>query len=198
MPRIAGQDIRSTGLRSRATAGAGLALACLLAGCSLDYTSVEVAELASSSIPDTVAVGVVHKVHQDGHLAFQLVASKAETYNSSRRTVLTDASFKEFDAAGAPATEGTAGRVVFHSDTQDAEISGGVLVHSAAEKGGVTAQSLSWVNTTRMLSAPEGETVTLNKDDGSSISGTGFSGDFRQRQVSFSGPVQGTYVWQPQ
>ena len=36
----------------------------------------------------------------------------------------------------------------------------------------------------------------VKKDDGSFIQGTGFVGDFRTRQVTFSGPVEGTYVWE--
>jgi hypothetical protein len=85
---------------------------------------------------------------------------------------------------------------VYHTDTENAEISGKVSVHSASEKGDVSADSLSWANKEKLLTAPPGERVTIHKDDGTSISGRGFVGDFRTRQVTFSGPVQGTYVWQ--
>jgi hypothetical protein len=38
--------------------------------------------------------------------------------------------------------------------------------------------------------------VTIRKEDGSTLTGTGFGGDFRKRQLTFGGPVQGTYVWE--
>jgi hypothetical protein len=64
----------------------------------------------------------------------------------------------------------------------------------AAEKGAVTASSLSWENKSKRLTAPPEEQVHISKDDGSFISGSGFVGDFRTRQLVFSGPVQGSYV----
>jgi LPS export ABC transporter protein LptC len=167
---------------------------CLIAGCSLDYQEALTGEQAAESQPDTVAIGLVHKIHKDGRLSLQLEASRAESYNSRSQTVLTDTHFVEFDSAGGAATEGTARRVIFHTDTENAEISGAVHVHSASEKGDVTAESLSWENKTKTLTAPPADTVTITKDDGSSLKGSGFKGDFKKREVTFSGPVKGTYV----
>jgi LPS export ABC transporter protein LptC len=180
-------------VRLAAPAAAALAL-CLLAGCSLDYQEATAAEQAAANTPDTVAIGLVHKIHKGGRLSLQLEASRAESYDSRNQTVLTNAHFVEFDVKGATATEGRARTVVFHSDTENAEISGAVHVHSTMEKGDVSADSLSWVNKTKILVAPPSETVTITKDDGSSLSGSGFKGDFRKREVTFSGPVKGTYV----
>ena len=92
--------------------------------------------------------------------------------------------------------DGRARTVVFYSDTENADISGGVRVHSASEKGDVSADSLYWENKTKKLRAPAAERVTIRKDDGSSLSGTGFSGDFSRRELIFTGPVKGSYVWQ--
>jgi len=60
----------------------------------------------------------------------------------------------------------------------------------------VTAESLSWENKEKRLTAPPAETVRVKKDDGSFIQGTGFAGDFRSREVTYSGHVEGTYVWE--
>jgi LPS export ABC transporter protein LptC len=189
MPGIA-EKIRA---RARLSAAIALCIA-LLAGCSLDYQEAVAEEQAADNLPDTVAIGLVHKIHKDGRLSLQLEASRAESYNSRSQTVLTDAHFVEFDSSGGTATEGTASRVIFHTDTQNAEITGKVHVHSSTEKGDVTAESLSWENKTKMLTAPPAETVKITKDDGSSLSGSGFKGDFGRREVTFSGPVEGTYV----
>ncbi|HEY9594677.1 MAG TPA: LPS export ABC transporter periplasmic protein LptC [Spirochaetia bacterium] len=195
MPRVAGQD-RRPGLRPAlrsAVVAAAITAAAMATGCSLDY-SAATEEEAKDTIPDTVAINVVHKVHRNGQLQLQMQASRAETYNGKKVTVLQDVKFTELDDKGAAATEGSARRIVYHTDTEDAEITGGVHVHSATEKGDVTADSLSWKNDPRELTAPPEEVVTLHKDDGTTLSGRGFKGDFRRRELVFSGPVQGVYV----
>ncbi len=193
MPGRAEKDDRGPGLTRPIRRALLLLGALAAAGCSIPGgPSPE--EQAAAEIPDTVAVGVVHRVYRDGRLSLELTASRAETWNATRQTILSNARFVEFDRAGAADLQGEAGRVVFHSDTEDADVSGGVRVRSETEKGTVTAESLSWDNGARRLTAPAQETVTLRKDDGTSISGSGFLGDFRTRELVFSGPVRGTYV----
>jgi LPS export ABC transporter protein LptC len=190
------------GSRSRLSRAWACALAAALAGglasagCSLDYRATEVEEKVGEGVPDTIAIGLVHKIHRNGHLSLLLEASRAETFNSLKRTVLSDARFEELDDKGKMATEGRAGRIVFHTDTENAEISGSVSVRSASEKASVFASSLSWVNKEKRLSAMPAEPVVVRKDDGTFIQGRGFLGDFHTRQITFSGPVEGKYVWQ--
>jgi LPS export ABC transporter protein LptC len=176
---------------------AGLACACLsFAGCSMDYRATQAEEKTAGGVPDTVAIGIVHKIYKNGHLSLVLEAARAETFNSQKKTLLSNARFEELDDKGAMATEGRASTIVFHSDTENAEISGSVRVRSASEKALVSAQSLVWENKQKRLSAPASETVVVKKDDGSFIQGTGFVGDFRTREVTFTGRVEGRYVWQ--
>jgi LPS export ABC transporter protein LptC len=182
-------------VRCFATGVLGVA-AVILASCSLDYGEQTVVEKQPENIPDTVAIGLVHRVNKGGKLQVQLEASRAESFSSSSVTVLTDAHFTEYDDKGAMDTEGRADHLVFHTDTEDAEISGAVRVYSATEKANITAQSLSWENKTKRLTASPEEKVVLKKDDGSFIAGSGFLGDFRHRQLVFNGPVEGQYVWQ--
>ena len=183
-------------MRTVPGACAAIAGVLFLAGCSMDYRATEVAEKAAAGVPDTVATGIVHKIFKNGHLSFVLEASQAQTFNSQKETMISDASFEELDDKGKVVTNGQAGSIVYHSDTENAEISGMVSVHSASEKAQVTADTLSWQNKEKRLSAAPGETVTVKKDDGSFIQGTGFVGDFRTRQVTYTGRVEGTYVWE--
>ena len=199
MPGSAGKDRRRPRVNRRlrsAVLFCALCLAAGLVGCSIDYKGASAEEQAPEGIPDTVATGLLHRVHKDGRLSLELEAARAETYNSKNTTILTDAHFVEFDDKGGAATEGSAARVVFHSDTEDADISGGVRVHSATEKGDVRADSLHWENKTKRLTAPPAEQVRIMKDDGTTLVGSGFSGDFLSRTVTFAGAVQGTYVWE--
>jgi LPS export ABC transporter protein LptC len=200
MPGSAGKDggksltpLFPRGARKALTA---ICLAALLAGCSIDYGEAGAEEKTAEGVPDTVAVDILHRVHKDGRLSLELSASRAVSYNDKNETVLSDARFAAYDDKGQKSTDGQARTVVFHTDTENAEISGGVHVHSTSEKGDVSADSLYWENKTKKLTAPVAERVTLRKDDGSALNGSGFSGDFSRRQLTFSGPVQGSYVWQ--
>ena len=202
MPGSTGKDsgiprvTRGAPRRRLGLAAAAACAALLVCGCSLNYDEATLEGQSAGGIPDTVANGIVHRVNRDGRLSLQMEAARAETYNSTNITVLTNAHFVEYDSDGKSVTEGSARKVIYHSDTENAEISGSVKVHSASEKGNVSAESLSWAHKEKMLTAPPGETVFIKKDDGTFISGTGFTGDFRTRQVTFSGPVKGNYVWE--
>jgi LPS export ABC transporter protein LptC len=176
-------------------AAALLAPGLLLSGCSLDYGAVQGEEEAPGTIPDTVAVEVTHKVHEGGRLVLELNAGRTETWGAQKKMVLEEVRFVQYGDDSAPATSGEARRVVYHTDTENAEISGSVRVHSASEKAGIDAPALAWENKPKRLTAPSDAVVHITRDDGSSITGRGFAGDFRTRQVSFSGPVEGTYVW---
>jgi len=210
MPEIAGKDparpqvaARLPGRRVRPRAplraAAPLAVLCAVlaaAGCSLDYRAEEVEEKAAESIPDTVAIGLVHKIHKGGRLAMELEAARAESYSARKETIISEARFIEYDAKGGKATEGSARQLVFHTETENAEISGRVRVHSTSEEAGVAAESFAWQNKEKKLTAPADETVIIRKDDGSFISGKVFVGDFKTRRLTFAGPVEGRYVWE--
>jgi LPS export ABC transporter protein LptC len=199
MPGSTGKDSFSARLtrgRPRRLVAAAASAVLAVCGCSLNYDEASIEEQTSAGVPDTVANRIVYRVNKEGRLSLQMEAARAETYNSTNVTVLTNAHFVEFDSEGRNATEGSARKVIYHSDTENAEISGAVKVHSASEKGSVSAESLSWVNKEKRLSASPEESVLIRKDDGTFITGTGFTGDFRTRQVAFSGPIKGTYVWE--
>jgi len=172
---------------------AGLATA--LTGCSLDYEAARLDGEVAAQVPDTVVTGLVHRVVKNSRTALEVRAARAETWDAQRRTVLADAAFIEYDHAGKRAVEGRAGSVVFHGDTENAEIAGQVSVYSAVEEAGIKTRALAWKSKERLLTAEPDDLVVITKDDGSFLKGTGFVGDFRKREFTFSGPVQGQYVW---
>lgn len=171
-------------------------IALCAAGCSLDYSSAQVEVEADQSIPDTISVGIIYRMVKNSRPVIELKADRAETYNARKETILTAARFTEFDKEGGIATDGRAQSVVYYTETENAEISGSVYVHSAAEEGSISTDSLSWENKTRILTADPDALVVVKKDDGSYISGRGFVGDFRVKEVRFSGPVEGKYVYE--
>ncbi|MCX7032285.1 MAG: LPS export ABC transporter periplasmic protein LptC [Spirochaetes bacterium] len=185
--------------RAAAAIAAAIAAAALsasvLSSCSLDYESARLEEQLSERLPDTVATGLVHRVVKNSRTALEVTAARAETWDAQHRTVLDAAAFVEYGQDGERTVEGNAGRVVFHTDTEDAEISGRVRVYSAVDEAGIETETLTWRKAPRLLSAPAHDRVVITKDDGSRLEGTGFVGDLRRREFVFSGPVQGTYVW---
>jgi LPS export ABC transporter protein LptC len=166
------------------------------AGCSLDYRAAEFEAQGTENIPDAVTTGLVYRVMKNSQLSLQLEASRAETYNERKQTELSDVRLTEYDSQGASITQGRADSVVFHSDTQDAEISGSVFVHSDVQEGDISTEGLSWKNKDKTLTADPNELVVVSKDDGSYISGRGFSGDFKKNEIRFSGPVEGAFEYE--
>ncbi len=195
MARSARSPAASTGVFASFAALILAALLSIMLGCSLDYSAVTDEEKIAETIPDTVAIDVTHKVHQDGRLALSFEAGRAETYGALKKMILSDVRFVEYGADRAPSTSGEARHVVYHTDTENTEISGSVRVRSEAEKAGIATESLAWENKRKKLTALPLAKVVITKDDGSSITGRGFTGDFKTREVTFSGPVEGTYVW---
>ena len=173
-----------------------LAAAILLASCSLDYRATDTEATMPESLPDTVAINITHKVHKTGRLALLLEAGRAETYVTRKLMLLTFVHFISYDTKGERDTEGWARYAVFHTDTENAEVSGSVYVFSAIEDADLSAESLAWENKEKLLTAQPEELVFIRKQDGSYISGRKFVGDFRSREVRFDGPVQGSYVWE--
>jgi LPS export ABC transporter protein LptC len=193
--RTARSPAVSTGVSASLAALILVTLLSFTLGCSLDYGAVTAEDKIAETIPDTVAIEMTHKVHQDGRLALAFEAGRAETYGALKKMILSDVRFVEYGADRAPSTSGKARHVVYHTDTENAEISGSVRVRSEAEKASIATDSLAWENKQKKLTALPLARVVITKDDGSSITGRGFAGDFRTREVTFSGPVEGTYVW---
>jgi LPS export ABC transporter protein LptC len=178
-----------------AAAVAATALAAALAGaCSLNYEQAKVAEQLAPEIPDTVMLGFTHTVVSDGRVWVRLWAQRAEGYDQAKKIVLTGVRFQEFDSQGQLATEGVADRAVYHSDSENAEVSGHILIRALGEKASLSAESLSWVRAGRRLSSGAGQLVRLAKEDGSFLEGRGFQADFSRRRLEFSQGASGGYV----
>ncbi len=175
--------------------GAPLLLSCLLAfGCSLDYRGVMVATTMPENVPDTVLDDLTTTSVRGASAYFRIEAGHAETFGRKNETILTSVKFQEFDKNGKAVTEGSADRVVYHTDTRNAELSGNLKVYSSTEDAHVSADYLYWNDDDKTLQGRPGSVVVITKDSGSLIEGTGFSAEIRTRTVRFSGAVRGTWV----
>ncbi|HUW69265.1 MAG TPA: LPS export ABC transporter periplasmic protein LptC [bacterium] len=168
---------------------------CASLACSLDYGTGLSNELGEG-VPDMVVTGFSHTIVENGSPRFRIEADRGESYQALAMMKLESVRFTEYaaDGSGAVAAEGHADSAVFHTDTESAELSGSVSFRSAHEGVTVTSGYLAWNGQTRVLES-RAETVTeLEKDDGSGLSGSGFSADAARRTFAFRNRATGQYV----
>jgi len=176
-----------------------LVLGIALSGCSLDYGSA-LAEDLGDGIPDTVVFDFSHTVVERGLPRFRLEASRGESYQALKKMKLTDVRFTEYTASGREtsevevSTEGHADSAVFYTDTESAELSGSVRFYSAAD--GVTVESgyLKWDGEARILESRADTVTSLSDDDGTRLSGSGFTADAARKSFAFENRADGRYV----
>lgn len=171
-----------------------LALAAGLLGCSLDYGQALSEELAAD-VPDMVVYDFSHTIVQDGRPLFRLRADRAESYRNMKKTALAGVSFTEYssDGAGRVVAEGRADSAVFWEETESAELYGAVRFSSARDGVRIETGNLVWDGQTRMLSSGTDTITTLSDDDGSRLSGSGFTADAARRRFSFTRRVDGSF-----
>ena len=169
-------------------------LAAVCAACSLDYQDSAGQQELAENIPEAIFTDFSHMAVKETRLVFTLEASEARLFQKQKRTELTGVRFREYDDNGKISVEGRANRAVYHTDTENAEIYGAVYFRSNQEEITMYAESLFWDRKARMLTANAEEAVRIVKDDGSFITGRGFSADARKKSINYSSGVRGTYV----
>lgn len=171
-----------------------LILALTASGCSLSYDDLTITEDIPESIPDSVMRDFTHTTVRESLPVFSLNAGEALTYSKKKRIYLTKITFAEYDSEGEIATSGRARNAVFHTDTEDAEISGDVLFYSTRQEASVEAESLYWNSEERLLTGNPNEEVRIIRDSGAEIRGRGFRGDLKTLTFTFEDSVSGTYL----
>jgi|GEM_PF-439714 len=180
--------------RGRATlAAAALAAAAVLviSACSLNgYDTGGISsqqELPSASFTD-----YTHTVVEGGKKLLELKAASAQLYGTSKKTVLTDVRFSEYDTgSGELVSFGQADEAVYHTDTKDAEFSGSVVLESLRQDAVLRGEYLRWIDKDKRLEGRLDRTVTISRSDGSFVSGAGFEASGLDRSFSFRESVEG-------
>jgi LPS export ABC transporter protein LptC len=171
---------------------AGLAL--ILGSCSLDYGESQLADEISEDIPDSILTEVSHTVVRDNVVRFRITADRAETFADENRQYLTNVGFTEYGPDGAVRTDGTAESANFQTDTEDVELTGSLEFYSHADDAWLQADFLYWDSDERSLTSRPEDPVALEKGDGTSVVGQGFTAELDQSLIIFSGGVNGTIV----
>ncbi len=166
----------------------------VLGACSLDYDQSQLASEISQEIPDTILTSVSHTVVRDNVIRFRIGAERVEAYGEEKRQELRQVTFTEYDSSGAVRTEGTADHADFQTDTENVEITGNLRFYSVPDEAWLEADYLFWNSDERQLTSRPEETVTLERSDGTSIAGRGFTAEMDESVIIFSDGVRGTIV----
>ncbi len=171
----------------------GALLAMLLSACSLDYSKGQMSETMDKEVPHTVLNNFIHTRVSRGTPLFILSAEQASVFEEPNQTILKNAVFREFSEEGELLTQGKAERIVFQNNSEDARLSGEILVYSAREEARITAREIQWKKEKKQLTSGGQTLVSLLQNDGSRIEGRGFKADFRYNTFEFSQGVEGVY-----
>ncbi|MBN2509717.1 MAG: LPS export ABC transporter periplasmic protein LptC [Spirochaetales bacterium] len=172
----------------------GLLLLFLAAGCSLDYGTALTDDDISNTTPNTVIEEMTFVSVRQGRPVMEITAERALSYNSRKETHLEGVHFREFDARGDVAAEGSGGRGVYFLDTENVEMEDGLNLYSQTEESGISAEHLYWTKKTKELTGRKDSLVRIERDDGTFIQGYEFRGNLQTKTFTFETNSSGMLV----
>jgi LPS export ABC transporter protein LptC len=162
------------------------------AACSFDYGSSLSGE---EEMPDIIMNDVEYVRVRDGDPQVRFKAELAERYEESRIMELKNFSFEQFERRSREINAaGRAGEARVELDSGDINLAGGVTLAVESEDIVIETGRLDWKDEQRDLSGDYSDEVRINRANGTSFSGRGFSANARTRLWGFSGGIGGTYI----
>lgn len=171
-------------------------IAIFLLSCSMDYSDVEVAEEIGENTPDSVIENFSYTSVDNGSIIFRIYSKKAENYSRKKETILDEVVFREYNLNSEMVTEGIAERGIIYTESDNAELTGSLIIYSADSEAEISADYLYWNDSEKSLTGSDDGNVKLLRDSGTEISGTGFSGDLRTNVFIFKKDVKGVYHYE--
>ena len=169
-----------------------IVLSCLLYACSFDYGSGQGAE---NERPDIVMENIEYVRVRGGDLLARFQAEHAERWEESQIMRLKNFAFEQMEDGGQTVNvEGTAGGAEVELESGDLILFDGVSVKIESEDIIINIDRLEWKDQEKTLKGNESDRVHIERSDGTSFSGIGFSADVRGRTWTFTGEVEGTFV----
>jgi LPS export ABC transporter protein LptC len=172
-----------------------LFIALLTAACSFDYGNVPV----DNNDPSMILTETEYVRVRNGNPAARLTAEEVRQYEAKHSWELDGVSFEQFNAAPEGFgkipdvnARGKAGSARMETDTGNFSMSGGVALEVISEGIVMETGEVFWQDKERLLSAP-GQ-LDITRDDGTIITGRGFSADIRRRTFEFESAAEGAVV----
>jgi len=169
-----------------------LLYAFLLAACSFDYGAGTGLE---NTRPDIVMENIEYVRVRGGNMLARFRAEYAERWEEQQLMKLKNLTFEQMEDQGETVNvEGAANVAVVQIDTGDISLSGGVRISIESEDVIINTKELEWKDKEKTIKGGDEEEVDVQRSDGTSFTGIGFSADIRSRTWSFTGEVKGSYV----
>ena len=176
-----------------------LALSLLSIGilsCSIDYSDAQIAEEMGENTPNSIIENFSYTSVDNGDILFRVYAEKAEDYSKKKETILNKVIFQEYNSSTEIVSEGTAEKGIIYTESDDAELTGSIIIYSANNESEITADYLYWDDSEKSLTGSDNGYVKMLRDSGTEISGTGFFGDLQTKTFTFKRNVNGIYYYE--
>jgi LPS export ABC transporter protein LptC len=169
-----------------------LCFCCWLAACTFDYGFGSGEE---EDQPDIIMNDVEYVRVRNGDPVVRFEAEAAERYENRQAMELKNFSFEQFDTHGDEINAvGSAGAASVELDSGNIQMFGGVRLSVDSEDITLETPSLKWQDKERFLSGAETDQVDIQRSNGTSFTGQGFSADVRARTWGFVSGAEGTYI----
>jgi len=180
----------TTGTRSQAFLLVLVVLVVIVSSCELDS---ETAATGSDTIehPDMVLFDADYVLGLAGSQPILIHAATIEIHGARQQAVLSEVTFEQYGSDGLVSFSGTARTMAVDTDTNDATLTGDIVVTNHRADVEIKADSLSWSHEHRLLTGPADGTVVLDHGGRYHLTGTGFSGDFGNAIYEFATIGQG-------
>lgn len=164
----------------------------VLAGCSFEYEKSR--NTAETIVPDYILKNTEYIIERTGEHAMIFEAERLLMFSDRHSAELKDVSFRERDGDSVP--YGSCDEAVIDTNSRDAELSGSIVIVSPAEGITLRADLLIWSNAGKKLVTGKEDEVIITYDDGSTVRGVGFEGDFNLRIFTFESIIEGSMQYE--
>jgi len=160
--------------------------------CSVKYEDQNKEVVKSQEVPDTMMENFKLIKMKKNVPYVEVLAKKAEIFDSQNRTLLYNTEFIEYDGHKQNVvTRGKADIVEYFNDTENATLTGNLNFYSKKEEIEISGESILWNSDLKSIGSGENDLMFLKKDDGSILEGYGFNADLKHSTFFFSGSVNG-------
>ncbi|MDR1219159.1 MAG: LPS export ABC transporter periplasmic protein LptC [Treponema sp.] len=188
---VAPSRVVSTALYFRRGAFHCLLPLILLASCSFDYgaTTAE-----TSDQPDIIMNEVEYVRVRNGDPIVRFKADTAERYEKKQVMSVWEFEFEQFQNHGEEVNvQGSVGAAQIEIDTGNVQMQDGIRIDVISDDISIRTNMLFWEDKTRAISAGKEDEVRIERSDGTSFSGKGFSANAREQIFTFDDGIQGVY-----
>lgn len=166
--------------------------ALLITACSFDYGAVSESD---KNKPDIVMENLEYVRVRGGDPLVRFQAEYAERWEDRQAMELRNFSFEQLQDHGETINaQGRAGAASVQLNSGNISLKNGVSISVESEDITIQTSGLEWRDKEKTLSGAANAEVDIERSDGTSFSGIGFSADARNRTWTFTGEVKGSYV----